>query len=58
MKNKAKQTSRAMFWTGTLVFALGAAASLLYGHMDGERLFFCSTIILGVGWVVERTSND
>ncbi|MER6611474.1 hypothetical protein ABT282_37915 [Streptomyces sp. NPDC000927] len=46
-----------MFWAGALVFALGIAASLLYGHMDGERLFFCSTIILGFGWVVERTSN-
>ncbi|MFJ7769382.1 hypothetical protein ACIQ1J_13450 [Streptomyces sp. NPDC097107] len=47
-----------MFWSGGLVFALGITVSLLYGHMDGERLFFCSTIILGVGWVVERESND
>lgn len=58
MKKNPKITSRALFWSGAIVFALGVTASLLYGHMDGQRLFFCSTVILGIAWVMERTSAD
>ncbi|MFJ1655822.1 hypothetical protein ACIOC2_31545 [Streptomyces sp. NPDC088337] len=58
MANQAKRTSRAMFWSGVFVFALGITAAALYGHKDGERLFFCSAIILAIGWLVERGSDD
>ncbi|MFD8915285.1 hypothetical protein [Streptomyces sp. NPDC059575] len=29
-------------------------AGVLYGHKDGERLFFCSSFVLAVAWIVER----
>ncbi|MCX5522476.1 hypothetical protein OG342_06295 [Streptomyces bobili] len=44
--------------TGVIVFVLGVVASALYGHKDGERLFFCSAIILAIAWQVERRSDD
>ncbi|MGW2898860.1 hypothetical protein ACWDAO_30750 [Streptomyces sp. NPDC001212] len=58
MANQTRRTSRAIFWSGVIVFALGITAAALYGHKDGERLFFCSAIILAVAWLVERGSDD
>ncbi|MGV9628846.1 hypothetical protein [Streptomyces sp. NPDC003487] len=57
MANQGKQTSQAIFWAGAVVFVLAIVASVLWGHTDGERLFFCSTILLGIAWQVERRSN-
>ncbi|MGW7300922.1 hypothetical protein GA0115233_104940 [Streptomyces sp. DI166] len=57
MSNQAKRTSRAMFWLGVTVFVLGAVASALYGHRDGERLFLCSAVVLAIAWLIERRSD-
>jgi len=46
-----------MFWLGLFVFALGITASALYGHKDGERLFFCSAILLALAWLMDRRSD-
>ncbi|MEV4880136.1 hypothetical protein [Streptomyces cyaneofuscatus] len=58
MAHQAQRTSRAMFWSGVIVFGLGVLASALYGHRDGERLFFCSTIVLAIAWVIGQRSDD
>jgi len=47
----------ALFWAGVIALVLGIAASILYGHQDGERLFFCSSVVLVIAWLVERSSD-
>lgn len=60
MKERTSETRRASreavgaFWVGILVLFLGVIASFAYGSRDGQRLFFCSSVVLATAWIAER----
>ncbi|MCX4862252.1 hypothetical protein OG426_09375 [Streptomyces canus] len=42
----------------TQIPLVDSSAAVLWGHADGERLFFCSTVLVAIAWLIERKSND
>ncbi|PVE11910.1 hypothetical protein OIE62_34095 [Streptomyces scopuliridis] len=52
--SRAGKESTALFGAGAVVFVLGIVASIAYGAKDGQRLFFCSSVVLTVAWTAER----